>query len=56
MVGIGVFVCMVHGRWTEDCNCVPLWVIRARQVANRTVTRGVGQSLLVFSWSRRAMI
>ena len=53
MVGIGVLYVWftVAGlRWPS--NRVPLWVIRARQVANLTVTRGVGQSLLVFS--RRA--
>ena len=36
------------GGLRSPSNGVPLWVIRARQVAIFTVTRGVGQSLLVF--------
>ena len=55
MVGIGVlYVWFTVGGLRSPSNRVPLWVIRARQVANLTVTRGVGQSLLVFS--RRAEV
>ena len=55
VVGIGVlYVWFTVGGLRSPSNRVPLWVIRARQVANLTVTRGVGQSLLVFS--RRAEV
>ena len=40
-----LYVWFTVGGLRSPSNRVPLWVIRARQV-----TRGVGQSLLVFSW------
>ena len=47
---MSLYVWFTVGGRRSPSNRVPLWVIRARQVAILTVTRGVGQSLLVFSW------
>ena len=45
-----LYVWFTVGGLKSPSNHVPLWVIHARELANLTVTRGVGQSLLVFSW------
>ena len=45
-----LYVWFTVGGLRSPSNCVPLWVIHARQVANPMVTPGVGESLLVFSW------
>ena len=49
VVGIGVlYLWFTVGGLRSPSNRVPLWVIRANQVAFLAATRGVGQSLLVF--------
>ena len=47
---MSLYIWFTVGGLRSPSNRVPLWVIRARQVANLTVTRGVGQSLLVCLW------
>ena len=44
-----LYVWFTVGGLKSPSNRVPLWVIHARELANLMVTRGVGQSLLVFS-------
>ena len=49
MVGIGVlYLWFTVGGLRSPGNRVPLWVIRARQVAILAVGQGVRRSLLVF--------
>ena len=56
MVVIGVlYVWFTVGGLRSPSNRVPLWVIRARQVANLMVTRGVGP-LSVLEESRRVVV
>ena len=49
VVGICVlYLWFTVGGLRSPSNRVPLWVIRAKQVAILTVTRGFGQSFLLF--------